>query len=470
MPASQQHHAYANVARVPFQPPVSVDDIVVHPGWAAAWHAVLDALSRPGLIAVLGPSGAGKTLFLQALTRALRQAGWDALLLQHGAGEGAGNPQIVLIDQADRLPGAVLDVLARQARPCVLAGPPALLERFSELPAGLSIVTLGPLAPSDVGPFLAAQLAQSGQPADLLHPDAVAALARHAAGSARAVQTLAGLAVFLARLEDAPQVSAAHVAEAAEVQSGTTLRHEDLDEDAPAAPPEQHGPGAVPAAHQERPASPRRRRTTAAAVTTVCGVVVAGALLSVGLSQPAVTPPAPGSASADARPMSADAPATTNAVAVPGKGRPAQSGPALDSAAPSGLRDSVTQAPDQAGSTLPTSVPVRVMTVYQRSDPAAERRSIELVQKLRAEGFDASDPDPGTPRRGEPMIGFFFAEDAAGAAAVARQAGETGRERLVTQRGGPPRPGTVRVTVSSNDPTFRARRASAPQITSESRE
>ncbi len=292
MQATQQH-VRQHSGRAVFQPSVSVDDIVVHPGWAAAWHAVLDALSRPGLIAVLGPSGAGKTLFLQALTRALRQAGWDALLLQHGAGEGAGNPQIVLIDQADRLPGAVLDVLARQARPCVLAGPPALLERFSELPAGLSIVTLGPLAPSDVGPFLAAQLAQSGQPADLLHPDAVAALARHAAGSARAVQTLAGLAVFLARLEDAPQVSAAHVAEAAEVQSGTTLRHEDLDEDAPVAlgSPEIALPPPDPA--QRAPAAARPwRQIVMTAVAVLCCAAAAGVVAMAMLGQPGAAPAA----------------------------------------------------------------------------------------------------------------------------------------------------------------------------------
>lgn len=298
MHAGAQQRFEADVVKVPFHALVQLNEVVAHPGWAAAMKRALEALAKPGVVVITGGEGSGKTLLMQALARALNEAGRKAVLLGSGIPSQAGKPEIVLVDEAHRLSGGLLRALAGKAACCVFAGPPSLLDQVEGL--AVEHVVLAPLSPAEVGPFLATQLARAHQPADLLHPDAVAALAWRSAGVPRRLQLLAGLAIFMARLENADQVTRAHVDQADEVQNGTTLENDEQDawpdDDADSAPGagsagHAHSFGTLAPAASRADAGPggpaswaaafggARRPTKRAAVLATCCVVAIGAIM-----------------------------------------------------------------------------------------------------------------------------------------------------------------------------------------------
>ena len=195
--------------------------------WEPVWLEALDIVNQPRTTLLIGAPGTGKTLFLQCLHEAARAKGVRAVLLADGRARGDSPAQAILVDDADHLPDHVLRSLFASKRPVVLAGGSALRHRVDH--AG--VLTLGPLSPAMVPFFIAPQLATAKAPADLFHADAVTALHRATGGVPRELQALAGLSAFLARLADAPQVLPAHVAQAAAVNTGIGLPHDDEDED-----------------------------------------------------------------------------------------------------------------------------------------------------------------------------------------------------------------------------------------------
>jgi hypothetical protein len=229
MPGVDLRHRRSHGPERQIHAAVSVDHVIDHPAWRTTQDSVLNALSTPGLVVLLGEEGTGKTLFLHVLARTLRQARRNVVLHRPGTNLSPLRPEILLVDDADRLPDQRLHTLAQHARHCVFAGPASLRRRLAQRRHRLTTVTLAPLAPRAATLFLADILARSNLPADLLHPDAVAALLEVTSGVPRRLETLTSLAAFMARLEDVPQVLPTHVGAAVEVQSETTLHDDDLE-------------------------------------------------------------------------------------------------------------------------------------------------------------------------------------------------------------------------------------------------
>lgn len=440
-------------ARTAFPICITAEQVVVHPGWASAWQVALHALSagftRPGeIVAVVGPPGVGKSLFIQALAIALRPYRTVALI-QPGSQVEVGSPEIVLVDDADRLPREVTEALARQEYQCVLAGSLALLDRYDAELSGLTVIELMPVAPADVSAFLAVQLARAGQPIHQFTPEAVTGLAQRSGGNPQALQMLAGLTVFLARLENAPQVTADHVAEAADVQSRTSLPQAEPHAAMSASMPP---PPAVADQTRTRPLRSSRPMLMTAAALAGLGIITAATYF---ISPEPVLPGIVTSARAITAAFNSNsdhtaAQAEPSKVAASDAGRRAALLAAPDPAPPAAAR-----APrsEPAPPILSTAVALRVVVVVPRGDADAARRGADLVRKLRASGYEVEAPSPATSRPTDPPVSYFFAEDAPGAAAVARDVGETGRERLVPVQGRPPRPGTIRLTLPFISPT-----------------
>lgn len=289
--------------------------------------AVRAGLGAGSLVAVVGGSGLGKSLLLQLLKREYLQAGQHAVLLPGEAAVSTGRTEIVLVDDADRVPANLLHELARRAPRCVLAGSGDLLAALGHLSGNPVVVEMQPLSLGDIGPYLQEQVERAGWPSDLLTPGAVASLARHSAGNPHMLQSLACRTLLMARLQDADQVSERHVHLAAAHYSDANAGSA-FDMDAPlwdtrerssggVAPDVRHSPVSQPAAGQPdaagedaagedaasagpfaaatgwRGASRGVRPQTLVAAGLIGCLVLAGAVLVSRNGQPSVTGMAP---------------------------------------------------------------------------------------------------------------------------------------------------------------------------------
>ena len=207
------------------------DQAVAHRAWQAALAEIEENFGKPGLIAVIGAPGSGKTLLLHAVAERVLAAGGVAALFQPMPVPGSRRPDVVLIDDAGRLTASMLRALAQQGRPMVVAGGQDLAERLQDAGVPAVLVTLGPLASDDAVAFLEVQLAAAERSAELIQPAALMQLVQRSHGVPRNLQMLAGLSVFVARLADAPQVTPAHVEQAALIQTGTEPGDDDADGD-----------------------------------------------------------------------------------------------------------------------------------------------------------------------------------------------------------------------------------------------
>ena len=458
MQGIDQHQA-KDTSKLPFQGAVGVDEIIVHSEWVVAWERVSEALSAPGVVALVGTQGAGKTLFLQTFARELQHAGWDVDLLQQGSAARSLDPQIILVDEADRLPKALLRSLAARGRPCVFAGLPALAAHLAELPVHVTVVTLAPLPPREVGSFLGEQLARSNQPQDLLQPDAVAALAHYSEGEPARLQLLAGLAVFMARLEDAPRVSAAHVLAATTVQTGVSLGASDVGDESDEAsdelgsavdePPTASVESFPRIAVASAPATSGWRKRTVVALALVgvtAGVLAAFPLAAYfdrssqagpGHAQAIRTNIVPNQAP---RPTPPVTPSTASPGAVTRQPEPSAPTAAPSTMAPTG---------GHAARSLPAGVQPRVLISYRRDSAAAKRRGEDLASLLHSQGLDVQGPVADPSRLTDFAVDYFFTNDAATAASIADEAGESGRAQLLAPAT-LPRPGTIQILIAGS--------------------
>ncbi len=197
--------------------------IVAHRGWRETRERALSALGRGARwVAVLSPAGTGKTLLLQELAHLLRSRGVASELVVRGdlvidSPAGA----IMLIDEAGRMDVATLDRLDQgPGAGYIVADLPILAERLRELAGSVEIVAIAPLAPDEVGGFLAARLMAAGYASDVFAGTATERLASESAGIPRVIDRLAGMALFLAGMDGSERVEAHHIEAAVAFRDG----------------------------------------------------------------------------------------------------------------------------------------------------------------------------------------------------------------------------------------------------------
>ena len=494
-------------------PPISPFPIVISPAhavrhrpWREAHDQVLAALQAGnGPVVVAAASGAGKTLFLQALAQELREGGADVFLLPRGdvplAGDVVvtGRRRIVLIDGAERISQAALDSLRQLGEFAVVlaitSGPHATFGG-----AG-TVVRLAALAPHEVGAFTAARLHEAGLAADLLTDAAVARLAELSEGVPRALNRLAGTALFLARAEGALRVEADHVDQAAvlgDASAGPTMPAAGPPRPASAEPERvipvsgrtvsssptsgsdvldsadadgAHAPAALPVTTGN--ARPRWVKPSIAAFAALSLLVLCGSLLlrpgtldgrsrsvtaqSVTASHvppPEVVPSAPSAAQPPA-PRSAEvALAPPVPAAPPVEPAPTPAPPAPETPATPDTSPARGEVP------LPASAPALVVVRYDRGASEAPSRAASYAAAVRAAGFAVDGPAPVMREGVKPGAHYFFSEDRDTAAAVLKAIGLPGREIAadLPAQGLSPRPGLIELVLSSDEAETSAKR------------
>ncbi len=215
---------------------IGAGQAVAHRGWIAAREAALAALrAGPCVVAVAGAPGTGKTLLLEELARVLGESGIATTMHRRGdlgGDETAGARdteavfRVALIDEADRMDEAALARLAAENRSGLVLARKQLPADGEADPLGeavsggrhITFVRLAPLLPGETDAFVHERLARAGHSGDVIGDAAIAAIERFSGRVPRLVNMLASAALFLAASNDAAQVDAEHVAEAAELR------------------------------------------------------------------------------------------------------------------------------------------------------------------------------------------------------------------------------------------------------------
>ena len=211
-----------------------------HREWRETRIKVLSAL-RSGRcwVAVLGPSGTGKTMLLRNLADAVKEPGSTTVL---SAAEPGCPPMLVIksktrstafVDDGHRLSDAAFAALAATTGlQCVFVGPAELGDRLAGHVPAPEILRLGLLSPEDARAYLDMWLERGGFPPKRFKRDAVAELIAVAGGVPRALSEIAGRADWLATEERARRVAVRHVEQAVSFQkTGPSKITLDPDED-----------------------------------------------------------------------------------------------------------------------------------------------------------------------------------------------------------------------------------------------
>lgn len=463
-------------------------EVVRHPGWVDAFTTVRAGLEARRPVVLAGEPGLGKSLLLRDLQRVLQDEDQVVILIPGGDRSQDRSPDVVLLDDADRVPPALLKHLIGSAPRCVLAGPRALVDTLEGLAASPVLVEMRPLSNDEVWPYLRDQVQRAGLPDTLLGPGTFDALAQGGAGNPRRLQKLASRALFHAWIDNADQVSTAHVAGA--VAQDASARQSDphgLFPEAGDGPPDNGvqtlPPAPLPArsplvAHgvtlERNGTLPARLRVRAwihalGAAVSCLAVLAAFAWYGEGPARNAASPlPRVGATQAASSgpqvALSLPAPEPGPAAAPPAPEVQAGGGPAHPEPPPPATLPDLAVAPLQPQSPEPAASPraaplqrsgppasppsAHVFVAFPPSDPAAGRRGATLVGALKDAGMDAVLVD-GPAAEQNTGVRYFFAADQAAAAQVVRQMGDVDQERLAAVRGTPPRPGTIHVMIPS---------------------
>lgn len=443
---------------------------------------------RPGIIALLGAAGVGKTTLLGALAAQFRAQGQAPQLVACGDLLTTPLPPILLVDEADRIEEAMLAALAREDGVAVLAALPGFATRLAGLPHRL--VHLGGLLEEEVPAYVAARLATLRLPSDRIAATALAELAEASAGVPRRLNVMIGSSLFMAEMDGATQVSPVHVRAAAEMHVLP------LPEAAPAAPGQALvlPPATVPAADAEPaappPEAPRRRLgwiiagVLAVAATALAllpqapppagpAAPLAAAPAAGGVAEPGDPPPPPQPAPPpldQAPPAAPAAPPPAQPAATP-LVEPAAT-PPVEPTAPLPPEPAAALPPEPAAlppvepAALPPVEPAaRLVLTYPRGDAAAAARSASLAARLREAGVAAGAPFAVSAGGASDQLRYFFPQDRALAEDLAATAGQAAAATLgEVPPGAPlPRPGTLEWAVSANPAAIPPPSAPAPR-------
>lgn len=262
-----------------------------HGSWKSALVAALAASAQPGLIALIGPRGSGKSALLRVIGRELAAFGsitraWcpdDASIVD--------DCDVLLIDDAECCPPSMLRRLARGRQICFAAGTQELSEQLDPRAGRLTIIEIEPVDLAHTRAFVEGHLRALGQAPDMVTEAGLLALHQDVGGAPGAMLDIAGLAVFLARLEGADQVGIGHIVAASrssqEVGSSEQTHR-------PATPAAIESP--VPNAEVVTPVSPRERvalgRILLPVLVLVCSAItLQSAVLPVSVSREAAKLP-----------------------------------------------------------------------------------------------------------------------------------------------------------------------------------
>ena len=441
---------------------------VPHAAWTAARRDILEAFAAgEHLVALIGPSGVGKSLLLREIENSLRSPEFPVLRLERAEWvDAAVAPQVLLVDDAGRMADTALKQLAnRVVGFTVVTGLPSFTARLENLPH--RVVELKPLRPADVAAYVTLRLTRMGLDRTRLGRGTLEALDEAATGVPGRLNLLIGASFLVADMAGSQEVRPEHVSEAvalraeafgpsAEDEAVPPAAPEDAPDPAmehgaeplPESPPDEAPPAASPGsrgtearvaprgwtlqAHADRPWG--ERLSAVGAVVVIIGGL-GWLLLSNhrGPTQPMapLAPVAP--VEAFGPPAAADSPAaqaTTTAEA------PQQAGHESTPAAPA----------EQAKGALPRGAMVRVVITYPRGTAEAAQRASALSAELDQAGLSAGEPFPIARPPEQPELNYFFREDRDAALRV-RQAGATQIGQAMP-RLGPigttlPRPGTI---------------------------
>ncbi|MBW4034741.1 MAG: hypothetical protein HIU90_04655 [Proteobacteria bacterium] len=223
----------------PFRLSIDAGQAVPHRSWIVARDTILMAVresARPAtrdrlsnLILLAGSAGTGKTLLLAELTLLLPDLGCGVVLLSRGdlsfefaestvAGKGSEGQWALLIDEADHTNEETLTRLRQLgANTVIIARKP---RDTAETPPDALVAHLAPMEADEIGVFLATRLHHAGLGSDLVSAQAIELLYDFSGGVARMVTILAGLALFVARMDQSMRIERRHMEEAARLRSG----------------------------------------------------------------------------------------------------------------------------------------------------------------------------------------------------------------------------------------------------------
>ena len=430
---------------------------VPHAGWSAARRAILQAFATgEHLVALLGPTGVGKTCLLREIEVALRPQSIRVLRLESGDVDEhlldtAPEVEVLLIDEADRMSEAALQAVAeREDCFAVLVDLPGLGRRLAPWPH--RVVELAPLPDAEIRTYLAARMIIAELDATRLTDGAAAALSGLSAGRPRLLNLLLAMAFHEADSTGQEPVLAEHVTEAAALRAEAALPEmmPPPPEPAPDARPGSTGaiatPSRPPAPHPSRdlallfpPQDPRPRRSRSRAAILVLGAaMVVGGLAWLAAREdlnPVARLPASGASGsvADASPLSTSFPPSA-----------ALAGAALKPVAPA---QAAAVAP---GATPPAGAMLRVVVTYPRSTPEAGRRAAALTAALSQAGLSVGTPFPLSRPSAGPELSYFFREDREAAIHVGQLGGlDASRAQLGPIGAASPRPGTIEVALAA---------------------
>ncbi len=257
--------------------------LFLHGSWKSGLAAALAASAQPGLIALIGPRGSGKSALLRVIGRELTACG---SITREWCPQGSGitdDCDVLLIDDAEGCPPSMLRKFARGRQICFAVGTQELSEQLDPRAGRLTVIEIEPVDLAHTRAFVESHFRALGQAPDMVTDAGLVALHQDVGGAPGAMLDIAGLAVFLARLEGSDQVGIGHIAAASRSSQDVGFHGQSHEPAAPAAVEQESPVIDVPA-----PVSPRGRpglgRVLMPVLVLVCSAItLQSAILPVSL-------------------------------------------------------------------------------------------------------------------------------------------------------------------------------------------